>query len=419
VCVPRGRSSSRRRRCLTSRPVRAPAPAELLRACPLNQGVSAPHGRLLWWPLEPPVGGHVLCVSAHAGRARWNASFLLGHGLIAELLQNLCRTAEGFTEASCPTALPHAPRRAVAEERAAGMLLAEGLRGRAGPAAAAAAAAELARAAARSLLAPLLGAACARLAACLRRAFEVAAEGPSAARGARRRPLRVRRSCCGRAALWARLRRDAQMTRAARSLPEVQLSATPRALRARGRLQGLVAPPRAVRMPVFATPLFELGGTGPVLRLTGCSLHRRVVSHAHVLAGRQAPHLAPGVWVWDTIAAQRCLQTQFAMHGARPGLRSAARGAPRQAARRRRCGRTWRSTRSCAPPSSASSAGWRRSAASWRARAPPVLQDGLLDASPERSLHHLLPPYTPPPPRPDKRAACACACSRCSCSVLC
>lgn len=66
------------------------------------------------------------------------------------------------------------------------MLLAEGMRAGTGPAAAARAASELARTAARTLLAPLLGTACSRLAACLRRAFEVAAEGPSVSSGAPR-----------------------------------------------------------------------------------------------------------------------------------------------------------------------------------------------------------------------------------------
>lgn len=66
----------------------------------------------------------------------------------------------------------------------ASLLLAEGLRGGPSLAAAGRAAAELARAAARALLAPLLATACARLAACLRRTFEVAAEGPSLLRGA-------------------------------------------------------------------------------------------------------------------------------------------------------------------------------------------------------------------------------------------
>ena len=75
---------------------------------------------------------------------------------------------------------------AVARERVASLLLAEGLRAGGGAPVAARAAAELARAAARALLAPLLGATCARLAACLRRAFEVASEGPSPTSGAAR-----------------------------------------------------------------------------------------------------------------------------------------------------------------------------------------------------------------------------------------
>ncbi|KAK9825379.1 hypothetical protein WJX81_007027 [Elliptochloris bilobata] len=78
----------------------------------------------------------------------------------------------------------------VARERVASLLLAEGMRAGGGPPAAARAAAELARAAARALLAPLLGTACSRLAACLRRAFEVAAEGPSLTSGGAAEALR-------------------------------------------------------------------------------------------------------------------------------------------------------------------------------------------------------------------------------------
>ncbi len=124
------------------------------------------------------------------------------------------------------------------------MLLAEGLRGRAGPAAAAAAAAELARAAARALLAPLLGAACARLAACLRRAFEVAAEGPSAARGAPPSILRF----CGPAAAVHRCPRARPQGSSSGSCcvlaPCGAAECRPRPPRARGAV-----PPRAVRCP--------------------------------------------------------------------------------------------------------------------------------------------------------------------------